>query len=248
MKNGLVNFFRIFGLYVSRFDENRYRSRRDYFRHREIHKKYAAHTMIPFLIYSDNLKLAAQAGKISGDIVECGVWRGGMIAGIAEVLGRDRLGRDRKYWLFDSFEGLPPAGEADGEAARNWQNNKTGEHYYDNCAAEQGFAAEAIKMSGAQNYELVKGWFSDTLQKTAVNNIALLRLDGDWYDSTMTCLEALYPKVADGGVIIIDDYYFWEGCTRAVHDYLSRHALSERIRETANGVAYIIKNQKINHF
>ncbi|HNP99483.1 MAG TPA: TylF/MycF/NovP-related O-methyltransferase, partial [Bacteroidia bacterium] len=79
-----------------------------------------------------------------------------------------------------------------------------------------------------------------------VKQISLLRLDGDWYESTYTCLEAFYPKVSDGGYIVIDDYYQWEGCAKAVHDYLSKHQLSDRIHQTAHGVAYIIKNKVIN--
>jgi O-methyltransferase len=243
MKDRLIDFLKRLGLHVSRFDEKKYKDRQDYFSHRQVYEKYMNHTMIPFHIYSDNLLLAKQTAGIKGDVVECGVWRGGMIAGIAETMGGGK-----KYWLCDSFEGLPPAGQADGTIAQKWQADKTGEHYYDNCAAEQSYAKEAMKMAGSPSHELVKGWFNETLQHLPVREISLLRLDGDWYESTLTCLEQLYPKVVDGGMIIIDDYYFWDGCTRAVHDFLSKNGLSDRIRETANGVAYMIKNQKVNHF
>ena len=70
----------------------------------------------------------------------------------------------------------------------------------------------------------------------------MLRLDGDWYDSTMQCLEALVPLVAEGGTIIIDDYYAWDGCARAVHDYLSRNDLPYRIKSLyGNYGAYMVK-------
>lgn len=71
--------------------------------------------------------------------------------------------------------------------------------------------------------------------------IALLRLDGDWYDSTMTCLMHLFPLVTTGGLVIIDDYGVWEGCTRAVHRYLADNERPEGIRTTSSGVAYIVK-------
>jgi O-methyltransferase len=72
-------------------------------------------------------------------------------------------------------------------------------------------------------------------------SIAVLRLDGDWYDSTMLCLEHLFPLVVPGGLMLIDDYYTWDGCARAVHDYLSREQAAERIEKTSGGVAYIVR-------
>jgi O-methyltransferase len=241
MRNLLVEIFRLFGLSVSAFDEKRYLSRLSYFSNKKIYDKFARFTMVPVFTFLDNLELASKARSIPGDIVECGVWRGGMMAGISE-----KLGNDRKYWLFDSFEGLPPAKEIDGPEAVSWQKDKKGENYFDNCAAEEKFAREAMQLAGARNYELVRGWFKDTLPITSVERISVLRLDGDWYDSTMDCLTHLYPKVVDGGVIIIDDYYFWDGCTKAVHDYLSHHNICDRIRQTSYGVAYIIRNSTNN--
>ena len=88
------------------------------------------------------------------------------------------------------------------------------------------------------------GWFDTTTANTEINEpIAILRLDGDWYDSTWVCLENLYPKVVENGLIIIDDYYAWDGCSRAVHDYLSKNNLPLRISQTKHGVCYIV-NQK----
>jgi hypothetical protein len=67
-------------------------------------------------------------------------------------------------------------------------------------------------------------------------------LDGDWYDSTMDCLANLFNKVNKGGIIIVDDYYVWDGCSRAVHDYLSKNNLTEKIRQSEAGICYIIKD------
>lgn len=193
-----------------------------------VYEKYKAYTMIDRSSYITNLMLAREVAKIPGCVVECGVWRGGMSAGIAEVLGPSR-----DYFLFDSFEGLPPAkAELDGSAAIRYQTEKSSPYYHDNCKAEIEYAAAAMKMSGATSVKLVKGWFENTVPSYVLEQpIALLRLDGDWYESTMTCLTHFAPRVAPGGLIVIDDYLVWDGCARAVHDYLSQNKLPHRIEQ-----------------
>ena len=240
MKGTLINIFKHLGLSVGSFNQEKYNDRISYLKNKEIFEKYKDYTMIPNIFYIDNLELSSLVKNIEGDVVECGVWRGGMVAGIAEILGKERT-----YRLFDSFEGLPEAKEIDGKSAVNWQKNKEGRFYYDNCAAEEKYAREAMNLSGASKIEIVKGWFNETVFKNSVQKIALLRLDGDWYESTMTCLEAFYPKIVTNGVIIIDDYYQWDGCSRAVHDYLSKNGITDRIYQSKQGVAYIIKNKLI---
>lgn len=202
-----------------------------------LYKKYESFTMVPQRMFITNLELSCRYKQKEGVVVECGVWRGGMIAAMSEVLGK------RAYYLFDSFEGLPPAREIDGEAALLWQRDKFSPSYYDNCLAEMVYAERAVQKTGkAKDFHLIPGWFSDTLPKIAFDQpIAILRLDGDWYDSTLQCLEYLFPQVVTGGLIIIDDYHTWDGCTRAVHDYLSTNKLPLRIRQFNNRVAYIIK-------
>jgi O-methyltransferase len=142
-----------------------------------------------------------------------------MIAGLADVLGAER-----EYFLFDSFQGLPPATPMDGQSAKAWQSNTQGPTYYDNCSAPIEFAERAMRLSCARNYKIEKGWFSDTLPKFSPPcPIAILRLDGDWYESTTVALENLVKYVAHEGIVVIDDYYARDGCSRAVHDFLSRH-------------------------
>jgi len=193
--------------------------------------------MIPENLYLDNLLLTERMANIPGDVYECGVWKGGMIAGIAELLGNSR-----NYYLFDSFEGLPPAKDIDGQRAIDYQEKKEDPAYFDNCAADINFATEAMNLTGA-NYTLTKGWFNQTLPLFKSNKpIAILRLDGDWYDSTLDCLTYLYPMVNHGGIIILDDYYGWDGCSKAVHDYLSSIGSASRIYKSAENVGYIIKN------
>jgi O-methyltransferase len=139
---------------------------------------------------------------------------------------------------------LPAAQEIDGETARTWQSEINSPAYYDNCKADLQDAIEAMKLSGAENYFIKKGWFEDTLLGfTPKNAIAILRLDADWYQSTKICLEKLYPFLAPQALIIIDDYYTWDGCSKAVHDFLSEQKLSDRIYCTKEGIAYIIKKK-----
>ncbi|MBL7701559.1 MAG: class I SAM-dependent methyltransferase [Ferruginibacter sp.] len=203
-----------------------------------IHKKYLQFTMVKRRDYIDCLKLVSRFKHINGSIIECGVWRGGMIAGIADVMGNAR-----NYYLFDSFEGLPDAKEIDGQTAIAWQADKTSAGYYDNCKAEMEWAQKAIGLAGVTNKtSFIKGWFDDTVpQFKADEPIAVLRLDGDWYDSTMVCLDHLFPKVAEGGLIILDDYYAWDGCSKALHDYLSKHKRPERIVQAYSSGCYLIK-------
>ena len=87
-------------------------------------------------------------------------------------------------------------------------------------------------MSGARDFVLVRGWFEETLRDFAPPSpIAVLRLDGDWYESTTVALEALFRHVAPDGIVIVDDYYAWDGCSRAVHDFLSRNGLTARLTQ-----------------
>jgi hypothetical protein len=205
-----------------------------------VYRKYAVHTIIPRDTYIRNLALARRVHELEGCIVECGVWRGGMIAGIADILG-DR----REYYLFDSFEGLPSATAIDGRALQAWQANINAPSYYNNCTAAVAEAETAMKKSSATRYSLVKGWFEDTLPDFAPpKKIALLRLDGDLYKSTVTCLKWLYPLVADEGIVIIDDYWPWDGCARAVHEFLANipeGAEVPRIEQYENDVFFMAK-------
>jgi O-methyltransferase len=193
--------------------------------------------MVPKNVFEANLALAEQVRGVEGCVVECGVWKGGMAAGLADVLGPAR-----DYYLFDSFEGLPPAKDIDGEAALRWQIDKQAPGYHNNCAASMDEALATLSRSRADSVIPVKGWFQDTVPNFSLPSpVALLRLDGDWYDSTIICLNRFFPVMAKGGLVIVDDYYAWDGCSRAVHDYLSQHKLAERIEVMPPGVAYLTK-------
>jgi len=209
-------------------------------RHRQraaqLYARYRDATMVPLDCFADTLGLCRTGAPVAGAVVECGVWRGGMIAAMAEVLGPARC-----YYLFDSFEGLPPADAAkDGARAVRQASSVDPAR---RLVAEMRWTEQAMRLSGATRYELVPGWFKDTLARfTPPEPIAVLRLDGDWYESTLQCLEALYPHVTPGGLVLIDDYYAWDGCARAVHEYLARQPdPAPRLRESAAWVAYLWK-------
>ena len=194
--------------------------------------RYRNFSMVPTVQFVRNLVLCGELAPPGGCIVECGVWRGGMSAAMADMLP------GRTHYLFDSFEGLPPASaDLDGEKALAYQRANTD----DNCRAERSFAETAMRMSRARQSHFVQGWFSDTVKRFApAEPIAVLRLDGDWYELTMQCLTALFPRMMLGGLVLIDDYYHFDGCARAVHDYLSHERRRERIREFGR-VCYLLK-------
>lgn len=205
---------------------------------RRILAEVAPHTMVheTGVAFYMNETVRLVRNGVPGAVVECGVWRGG--ASLACLLAqRSAFGRvERPVWLLDSFEGLPPVTEKDGPLARTWQTGEDAERFLDNCRAAEEEAHALMRRHGlsAQEAVITKGWFRDTLpavtQAVAGQGIAMLRLDGDWYDSTLECLEALEPLVAEEGIVIVDDYYAWDGCARAVHDYLSRHDLPYRLK------------------
>lgn len=206
----------------------------DEWRYRKLYEKYRTLTMIGRHSYIGNLRLVARAADVPGSIVECGTWRGGMIAGIADILGSDRC-----YYLFDSFQGLPSAKEVDGPAALAWQSNTTGPEYYENCSASEEEARKTMSISRAKDYRIIKGWFNDTLPKVSLSMpIAVLRLDADWYESTKCILDNLASHVVPGGLIIVDDYYYYDGCAKAVNEFVS--ARNWRIRQSRYaGICFI---------
>ena len=202
---------------------------------RRLRQKYAEYTMIPEQIYVHNLMLARTIHSLPGSIAECGVWRGGMMAGLAELLGPDR-----HYYLFDSFEGLPPVQDIDGPAAKAWQARTAAPCYFDNCTAEIRFAREAMELSGARHFHLLEGWFENTMPGFVPEEpIVLLRLDADWYESTMACLDNLYQHLAPNALIVVDDYYVWDGCAKAIHAFLAKHNLPLRIKQRYGDVCVL---------
>jgi len=199
-------------------------------------KKYRPYTMVPEGAFILNLDLCNHYKTMKGDFVECGVWRGGMSAAISEILGSDR-----PLHLFDSFQGLPAAREIDGKEALAWQRDVNAPGYFDNCRAEESYVLQAMKLAGHKKYQTYPGWFDETIPEFGDHSVAIWRLDGDWYDSIMVCLDHLFPKVVEGGIVLLDDYYTWDGCAKAVHDYLSKTESPSRVYQWDNQIAYLVK-------
>jgi len=160
----------------------------------------------------EGLSAAIGAG-VAGDVVECGTARGGSAALLGLALqARDP---DRRLWVFDTFEGMPEptANDPDEEVARK---------YVGTCRGSiEDVTALFEDLHLAQRTTLVKGLFQDTLRTARIGRVALLHLDGDWYDSVMVCLQALYDKVSPGGIVQIDDYGYWAGARKAVGDFFA---------------------------
>jgi O-methyltransferase len=214
-----------------------------FLRHWAVWHRFRPFTMVPKKAYLANLALAAdclaQPAMRNGAVVECGTWRGGMAAGLATIGGPAR-----DYHFFDSFAGLPPATEEDGAAAQEAQRTKSGALWHGNNTAslDEFMAVIARTPVPPQRIHVHKGLFADTLPRAATGPVAVLRLDGDWYQSTMQCLDALWDRVMPGGLVLIDDYYAWEGCAKAVHAFLAKRMARETIRQSRRGkVCYLVR-------
>jgi hypothetical protein len=165
------------------------------------------------------------SNDIPGVFAECGVYRGGSAATIACTLLQ--LGvRDRDIFLYDTFEGMPPPSEQDRDYVGNTAAAllQTDESIYCRCSIES--VKEAMVSTGypAEHIIYVKGLIEETVPTHAPLQIALLRLDTDWYESTKHELIHLYPRLAAGGILLIDDYGHWAGARKAVDEYFRSQA------------------------
>jgi hypothetical protein len=165
---------------------------------------------------------------VPGDLVETGVWRGGAAILMRAVLAA--YGDTRRIvWLADSFQGLPQP-DLDKYPA------DTGDRHWE-LAPYLSVSLDAVR-SNFDRYGLLDdqvrflpGWFKDTLPDAPISQIAVLRLDGDMYQSTFEALSALYPKLSPGGYLIVDDYGALPNCAAAIHDFRAAHHIDERIIE-----------------
>jgi hypothetical protein len=165
--------------------------------------------------------------NIPGDFIETGAWRGGATIFMRAVLKAYGV-EDRRVWVADSFEGLP-----EGDAAKYPADEGDVHHKYNvflNVPLEE--VTDNFRRYNLldEQVQFLKGWFKDTLPTAPIERLAVLRLDGDMYESTTDALTHLYAKVSAGGYVIIDDYHL-EGCRQAVHDYRSAHGIDEEMRD-----------------
>lgn len=188
-----------------------------------------SHTMIG-LPALDNIERCSEivfSENIPGDFMEAGVCQGGatiFMRGLQVCYGQ----RNRKTWVADSFQGVPkPASQPDIESGVDWSESSMP---YFVCSLEMvrdNFSKYDLL---DDNVQFLPGWFSESLPKSPVQKLAILRLDGDLYSSIMVALENLYPLLVKGGFLIVDDYGLFSFCRRAVDEYRANQSIKEPIQ------------------
>jgi O-methyltransferase len=177
----------------------------------------------------DNIQECVEAiirDDVPGDLIETGVWRGGatiFMRGVLRAFGDE----SRNVWVADSFQGLPPPDPARYPADE-------GDTFYKQTGLSVG--VEQVKHNFERygllddRVKFLEGWFKDTLPTAPIEQLSLLRLDGDLYESTWQAIDALYPKLSPGGFCVVDDYGdLVAQCQRAIHDYRDAHGITDEI-------------------
>lgn len=224
--------------------------------------KVRAYTMLPYVRLVTLYQQAVHCEKagIQGSFVECGVWKGGAVALMA--LANMNHGKGpRHIHLFDAFDDIcEPDANIDGERALGDARRYTGidsrmsgtlkpvKGFYDAFGGHGELGENKRLLENVINYNpdylhYHKGWFQDTLPEDSsqITDIAILRLDADWYASTKVCLDYLYDKVVSGGFIIVDDYGYYEGCKKAVDAFIQGIKTRVFLNQVDHGCIYWIK-------
>jgi len=186
-----------------------------------------AHSMIG-LLRMNNVQCCVEkviAANVPGDLMETGVWRGGATIFMRAIL-KAHGANDRIVWVADSFQGLPVPN------AQRYPEDAGLDFTRFNHVL--GVSLEEVKRNFEryglldEQVRFLKGWFRDTLPKAPIDRLAVLRLDGDLYESTIDSLTHLYPKLSIGGYLIVDDYHI-PACAQAVEDYRKRNGIREDV-------------------
>ncbi|WP_343996931.1 TylF/MycF family methyltransferase [Nocardioides dubius] len=166
------------------------------------------------------------ADDVPGDLIETGVWRGGACIFMRSILKAHGV-TDRKVWVADSFEGLPKPNAAvyaadAGDTHHLWDGLAVGVQQVRHNFERYGLLDDQV--------EFLVGWFKDTLPVAPLDKLAVARLDGDMYESTIQAIEVLYPKLSSGGFLIIDDFGSHASqAGQAIHDYRAQHGITDEI-------------------
>ena len=171
--------------------------------------------------------------QIPGDIVECGTALGGSAALMALTL--HQLAARRTLWVFDTFEGLPAPtpDDPDFEVANLYAGSCIG--------TLEEVQSLFVQLQVRDQVQFVKGLFQDTLPTVDISQIALLHIDGDWYESVKVCLDNLYDKVAPGGFIQFDDYGYWKGARKAVDEFLAARGIRAPLKRLDYSGRFLVK-------
>ena len=172
-----------------------------------------------------------EQNNLKGAIVECGVWKGGSV--MAALTELNRLGnQEREIYLYDTYEGMNAPSANDwshraGSAVEAFQN-KDDSWERIKCYSGLEEVTQNIETTGynMDKIHFIKGEVEKTIPNTVPNAISILRLDTDWYESTKHELQHLFPRLVSGGILIIDDYGHWEGCKKAVDEYIEENNLN----------------------
>jgi hypothetical protein len=190
--------------------------------------------------------------NIEGDFIECGVWRGGSSMLIAKMLNQRQV-NNKKLFMFDTFEGMSEPTQYDvdyhGENAKQLLTNSSKDDPQSIwCFSGFEEVYNNIMKTGLSpdQFSMIKGKVEDTIpEKLLTKNIALLRLDTDFYESTKHELIHLFPLLKDNGVIVIDDYGHWQGCRKAVDEYFETNKIDLLLNRIDNTGRIGIKNKPI---
>lgn len=184
---------------------------------------------------------------LPGSIVECGVWRGGSMMAVALTLLQQQRD-DIDLYLFDTYEGMSPPSEADvsfrgARAVEALQSKKRRKSDWLWAYAPLDEVKNTLASTGypQSRIHFVKGRVEDTVPQHAPDQICLLRLDTDWYESTRHELVHLYPRLVSGGVLILDDYGYWRGARRAVDEYMRENGLNLLLNRVDMSVRIALK-------
>jgi O-methyltransferase len=198
------------------------------------HVLVSGHTWLPparLKMLERHVRTVERCGVV-GDIVECGVAKGGSAALLGLTLDRQRS--SRRLYLFDTFEGLPAptAKDPDYDQAVTWIGK---------CRGDLDDVKSLLRSLNVDldRIKFVKGLFQETLPVTHPERVAVAHLDGDWYESTMTCLTNLWPLLSVGGIIQLDDYGMWQGCRVAVDEFFASRQSEIAVRPIDKGAIYI---------
>lgn len=201
----------------------------DFVRH---YIKGSAITMLP-IVRLNNLQSCIEEvvkNRIPGDLIETGVWRGGatiFMRGAVKAYGA----ADRTVWVADSFEGLPKPDEKEFPLEAKAHEGPVMKKMFNHLAAGIDDVKRNFEAYGLldDKVKFLKGWFKDTLPTAPIGKLAVMRLDGDYYESTMDALQNLYDKLSPGGFAIIDDYgeETWTYCKKAVEDFRTKRNIKD---------------------